>query len=177
MNRDEFDILDLTPDTELCAFKCADDDLNDFLLDESKDYQKEFLAKTYLVKHRDSGDISAYFSLLNDVIRLDETEKSVRNRINRKIPYSKQRNHYPAVKLGRLAVCETYAGIGVGAYVLDNLKFIFTHGNRTGCRFLTVDAYAAATGFYERNGFRFFTDADKDDDTRLMYFDLKDFAS
>ena len=59
---------------------------------------------------------------------------------------------------------------------LDSVKYLFTHGNRTGCRFLTVDALATATGFYEHNKFRFFTEKDKDDDTRLMYFDLKDFG-
>ena len=32
------------------------------------------------------------------------------------------------------------------------------------------------TMFYEHNKFRFFTEKDKDDDTRLMYFDLKDFG-
>ena len=41
---------------------------------------------------------------------------------------------------------------------------------------MTVDALNTATGFYERNDFRFFTEQDKDDDTRLMYFDLKDFC-
>ena len=176
MNRDEYDILDLAPETSLDAFRCAESDLNEFLIDESKDYQTELLARTYLIVHRESGNIAAYFSLLNDVIRLDETEKSVRNRINRKIPFSKQRNHYPAVKLGRLAVSEAFTGQGIGRYVLDNVKFIFTHGNRTGCRFFTVDALTTATGFYEKNSFRFFTDKDKDDETRLMYFDLKDFG-
>lgn len=49
--------------------------------------------------------------------------------------------------------------------------------NKLGCRFLTVDAVAAATGFYETKGnFRFFTEQDEGDDTRLMYFDLKDFG-
>ena len=177
MNRLDFDLLDLTQESELSAFECADADLNDFLLNEAKDYQSELLAKTYLLRNPQNNEIVAYYSLLNDVARLDETEKSVRNRINRKIPFAKQRTHYPAVKIGRLAVSKAYAGLGVGGMILRNLKFIFTHGNRTGCRFLTVDAYAAATGFYERNGFRFFTDADKDDDTRLMYFDLKDFGS
>ena len=38
------------------------------------------------------------------------------------------------------------------------------------------DALTTATGFYECNKFRFFTEKDKDDDTRLMYFDLKDFG-
>ena len=103
-------------------------------------------------------------------------QNSVRNRINRKIPFSKQRNHYPAVKVGRLAVNEEYAGQGIGRLILDSVKYVFTHGNRTGCRFVTVDALTTATGFYGRNKFRFFTEKDKDDDTRLMYFDLKDFG-
>lgn len=176
MNISDFDLLDLTPETDLHSFKCTEGDLNEFLIDESKDYQSELLAKTYLLVNPSNGDIVAYYSLLNDVIRLDETEKSVRNRINRKIPFSKQRKHYPAVKVGRLAVNEAYAGMGIGRLLLDSVKFIFTHGNRTGCRFLTVDALASATGFYERNNFRFFTEQDKEDDTRLMYFDLKDFG-
>lgn len=150
--------------------------MNEFLIEESKDYQLELLARTYLVVHKKTRVIAAYFSLLNDVIRLDETEKSIRNRINRKIPFSKQRKNYPAVKVGRLAVNETFAGQGIGRFILDNVKFIFTHNNRTGCRFLTVDALATATGFYENNKFRFFTDQDVNDDTRLMYFDLKDFG-
>ena len=175
MNRDEYDILDLTPDSNLDAFKCSEGDLNEFLIDESKGYQIELLARTYLVVHKQNGDIAAYFSLLNDVVRLNETEKSMRNRINRKIPFSKQRNHYPAVKIGRLAVSEAYAGQGIGRYIIDNVKIIFTHGNRTGCRFVTVDALATATGFYEQNNFRFFTEKDAHEYTRLMYFDLKDF--
>ena len=176
MNIADFDLVDLTLEVNLETFKCAESDLNEFLIDESKDYQAEFLAKTYLLINPANGDIVAYYSLLNDVIRLDETEKSIRNRINRKIPFSKQRSHYPAVKVGRLAVSETYVSMGIGRILLDSVKYIFTHGNRTGCRFLTVDALNTATGFYERNDFRFFTEQDKDDDTRLMYFDLKDFC-
>ncbi len=175
MNKEDYDIVDLFQDTVLESFKCTEEDLNDFLINDSKDYQKELLSRTYLVVNKLAGDIAAYFSLLNDVIKLDETEKKTRNRINRQIPYNKHRSHYPAVKLGRLAVDERYAGQGIGRYVLDNLKYIFTHGNRTGCRFLTVDALSSATGFYECNGFQFFTDTDKEDYTRLMYFDLKAF--
>ena len=176
MSLPDISIRVLTPETDLTAFKCAEGDLNEFLLDESKDYQTEYLAVTYLLVNSENGDIIAYYSLLNDVVRLNETEKSVRNRINRKIPFSKQRNHYPAVKVGRLAVSESYAGNGIGRLILDSVKYVFTHGNRTGCRFVTVDALTSATGFYGRNKFRFFTEKDKDDDTRLMYFDLKDFG-
>ena len=174
--RPKYSYQGLTPETNLEAFKCADGDLNDFLTDEAKDYEKELLAKTYLVVNEENGDLIAYFSLLNDTVRLEDTEKSMANRINRKIPNSKRRRHYPALKIGRLAVDTRYAGMGFGELILRTIRTMFRHGNRTGCRFLTVDALASATGFYEAKGnFRFFTDKDKDDDTRLMYFDLKDF--
>ena len=71
---------------------------------------------------------------------------------------------------------QQFARQGVGSLVIDNLLFLFSHGNRTGCRFLTVDAYAEATPFYERQGFRYFTHQDEADNTRLMFFDLKDFV-
>ena len=48
--------------------------------------------------------------------------------------------------------------------------------NKTGCRFLTVDAYKAAVPFYEKNGFVPLNDDDIDAPTRLLYFDLKDIA-
>lgn len=44
--------------------------------------------------------------------------------------------------------------------------------NKTGCRFLTVDAYLNAVPFYEKNGFRFMNAEDDDPHTRLMYYDL-----
>ncbi|MCQ2225529.1 MAG: GNAT family N-acetyltransferase, partial [Paludibacteraceae bacterium] len=48
-----------------------------------------------------------------------------------------------------------------------------TIDNKTGCRFLTVDAYLDAVPFYEKNGFSLLTTEDEDSTyTRLMYFDL-----
>ncbi|MBP5570063.1 MAG: hypothetical protein J6X46_03450, partial [Prevotella sp.] len=88
MSLPDISIRVLTPETDLTAFKCAEGDLNEFLLDESKDYQTEYLAVTYLLVNSENGDIIAYYSLLNDVVRLNETEKSVSNGINRKIPFS-----------------------------------------------------------------------------------------
>jgi hypothetical protein len=67
---------------------------------------------------------------------------------------------------------------GLGRQILDWLKILFLTANRTGCRFITVDAYnnPRTIDFYERNDFRFLTSADEKDDTRQMYFDLKPFA-
>ena len=46
--------------------------------------------------------------------------------------------------------------------------------NKTGCRFLTVDVYAAAVSFYDKNGFIPLNNEDVDSATRLLYFDLND---
>ena len=124
MNQEHLDLCNLTPSCSIEAFDCAEDDLNEFLKEESNDYQDELLAKTYLLMNAENGDVVAYYSLLNDVIRLENTEKSIRNRINRKIPFNKQRNHYPAVKVGRLAVDKSYAHQGIGRLILDSAKGI-----------------------------------------------------
>ena len=83
---------------------------------------------------------------------------------------------YPAVKLCRLAVDSSLKGQSIGTYLLNFIKSFFVVNNKTGCRFLTVDAYAAAIPFYQKNGFVPLNDDDKDSPTRLLYFDLRDIA-
>ncbi len=39
------------------------------------------------------------------------------------------------------------------------------------------NAELTAVPFYERNGFQCITESDKDDETRLMFFDLKNFIT
>lgn len=169
--------IQLSPETEIKPFRCAEADLNGFLFDDAKYFQKELMAVTYLIEDKDAGMTVAYFSLLADKITFNPDEKSVWNKLNRNIPNPKRRRSYPAVKIGRLAVNERYAGAGVGTFVLDSIKYTFTNVRRLGCRFLTVDALDSAIRFYEKNGFQFFTELDKDDETRLMFFDLKNFSS
>lgn len=131
------------------------------------------MAVTYLLEDVREEVTVAYFSLLADKISFNPDEKSVWNKLNRNIPNSKRRRNYPAVKLGRLAINERYAGEGIGTFILDSIKYAFTTVKRLGCRFLTVDALNSATSFYEKNGFQFFTELDKNDETRLMFYDLK----
>ena len=79
---------------------------------------------------------------------------------------------YPAVKLGRLGVSNEYKGQGVGRIIIDFLKIHFVTNNKTGCRFITVDAYDKSLQFYEKQGFSYLTDSDIGKDTRQMYYDL-----
>lgn len=177
MDFSKFSQIQLSSETQIKPFKCADDDLNGFLLDDAKYFQEELMAVTYLIEDNQKNVTVAYFSLLADKISFNPDEKSVWNKLNRNIPNPKRRRNYPALKIGRLAVNEVYAGTGVGTFVLDSIKYAFTSVKRLGCRFLTVDALNSATKFYEKNGFQFFTELDKEDETRLMFYDLKNFIS
>lgn len=168
------EIHQLTTDMPLLPFCCADKDLNDFLVQDAKNYFEDMMAVTYVVIDTKKKQTAAYFSLLNDKVAYDPQSKGIWNRINRHIHNNKRRRSYPSFKLGRLAVGEDYAHIGLGSYILSLIKRLYATSNRAGCRFLTVDAYSDATKFYEKNGFDYFTTLDVFDKTRLMYFDLKD---
>ena len=89
-----------------------------------------------------------------------------------KIPHKKQYFSYPAVKIGRLAVHTEFQKQGFGTQLIDFAKRFFVNKNRTGCRFITVDAYQESLLFYEKNGFEYLTYDDAKERTRLMYFDL-----
>jgi GNAT superfamily N-acetyltransferase len=172
-------LVRLRADTEIAEFDCGDDDLNEFLAVDAQQYLAQLLTVTYLVM--DCDKLAAFFSLSNDKLTCapdDTGAKKVWNRIQRRIPNIKRRRSYPAVKIGRLGVCETMQGGGVGQQILDWLKILFLTANRTGCRFITVDAYDApkTIHFYKANWFTFLSESDEGEDTRQMYFDLKPFA-
>ena len=101
------------------------------------------------------------------------------NRFRRKqgFPNEKRLKSYPAVKLCRLAVDKQAKGNQIGSGLLDYIKSMFVINNKTGCRFITVDAYLDAIPFYEKNGFRMMNLEDDDPHTRLMYFDLMDLVA
>ena len=166
----------LSSTTDIKSFQCADQDLTEFLYEDAKHFQKELMAVTYLLEHMEQNKTAAYFSLLADKITFSSENKSAWNKLNRVIPNSKRRKSYPAVKIGRLAVHEEYSGQGLGTLILDNIKYAFANVMRIGCRFITVDALQSAIPFYQQNGFQFITETDTDDQTRLMFFDLKKFS-
>ncbi len=170
MNFDKFVFRQINGETEIKSFDCGDADLNDFLSNDAINYYKSMMALTYLIEDKDKT--VAYYSLLNDKIVFDPENRSFWNRINRKIANSKRRKEYPAVKIGRLAVSKDYAGLHIGTAIILQIKHLFAAMRVSACRFITVDAYAAAVPFYERNGFMFLTEKDANSETRAMYFDL-----
>lgn len=177
MDFSKFTFRQIETGTEIKSFDCGDTDLNDFLISDAKNYLQAMMALTYLLEDNVECKTVAYYSLLNDKIVFDPEEKHFWNRLNRRIVNSKRRKEYPAVKIGRLAVSKDYAGNHIGEAILLQVKHMFATMRRSACRFITVDAYAAAVPFYEKCGFMFLSDKDKNSKTRAMYFDLINFVN
>ena len=171
----------LNPADTIRPFDCGDADLNGFLLEENPTvpnathHSIELLATTYLIEDPDANNTIAYFSLSNDTIDRTFVDKATWNRLSRDIPNLKRRSTRPAVKLGRLGVSIPYQSAGWGTKILNFLKDWFTNENKTGCRYITVDALVSKISFYEKNGFKILVKPAEDDETVLMYYDLKKF--
>lgn len=177
MDFSNFTFRQIEADTEFKLFDCGDADLNDFLVSDAKNYLCAMMALTYLLEDNVQNKTVAFYSLLNDKIVFDPEEKRFWNKLNRKIVNSKRRKEYPAVKIGRLAVSKDYAGNHIGEAILLQIKHMFATMRRSACRFITVDAYSAAVPFYEKCGFMFLSEKDRNSITRAMYFDLINFGN
>jgi len=172
MDLSEFRHTRLIPGHQLKPFNCNDTDLNDFFFNEAKNYQEGLLAVTYIIET--ISETVAFYSLLNDKIAMEDfdTNSQWYKKISNRLPKNKRHKSYPAMKIGRLGVSANYQGMGIGNMIIDYLKQLFISNNRTGCKFITVDAYRQSLRFYEKNDFEYLTTEDASDDTRLMYFDL-----
>jgi len=152
-------------------FSCGDDDLDDFIHNDAAIHKAELIAETYCFSFVEALEVPAAFvSLLNDSLALSS------NRLRRMVDNRVRRyKDYPAVKIGRLGVHAAVTRLRVGSTIVDIIKELFTTNNRTGCRFITVDAYnkPPVLAFYQRNGFDFLLPDRTEGDTRIMFFDLK----
>ena len=180
MNRqlieETYEMRKLNISEKIKSFDCGDTDLNDFILNESFLYREALLAVSYVLENKIGQQTVAYFSLANDRISLSDFEnKTEFNRFRKhRFVNEKRLKSYPAAKICRLGVDLSVKGQSIGSFLLNFIKSYFVIENKTGCRFLTVDAYAAAVPFYEKNGFIPLNNEDVDSATRLLYFDLND---
>jgi len=171
-------------------FDCGDEDLNDFFKNDANDFDKEMLGKSYCFTHK--KDIICIFTISNDAIKRNEIPADSYKEVKKDIPKEKPRlRSYPAVLIGRLGVKKNFEGQGIGTQVMDFIKaWIASEKNKTGCRFLVVDAYNNEKGlrFYKKyNDFVYLIENEKSEaeylniklkdgehlHTRKMYFDLK----
>ena len=141
----------------LPKFDCGDEDLNEFFHKDAIKWQEELMSP-----------------------------KSFWRKIKKNFPHQKHRNDYPAVKIGRFAVDKHFSCQPEhwGTKAMNFIKEWMVSDNKTGCCFLTVDAYPKAVTFYLKNGFKFlgndeelryneFLSNPNPETTIAMYFNLK----
>ncbi len=164
-------LVRLTSETQLANFDCGDEDLNKFLVEDAKGFLDKRIANSFILD--DNGGIAAYFCLLNDKISKQEVTNSQWKKIKNRFPGGKQFSSYPAIKIGRFAVSSRHKGQQIGSMLMNIIKDMLDAGdNFSAYRFITVDAYLTAVGFYEKNGFVKLTQKLENDHTRLMFFDM-----
>jgi hypothetical protein len=170
----EFNIRKLKAEEQVTFFDCGDNDLNDFILNEAFFYRQARLAETYIIERRTNKEVVGYFSLANDKISLSDFEsKTEFNRFRKKRFVNEKRlKSYPAVKICRLGIATSMKGQHLGTFILDFIKSYFIEDNKTGCRFITVDAYEAAITFYMKNKFVVLKRIEPNSPTQLLYYDL-----
>ncbi len=157
-------------------FDCGDDDLNDFLLSKSIEYSKENLATTFVIENTDVT--VAYYSVFNDSVNtqdLNFASKSAALRFVKELVSHPKRHlkYYPAIKIGRLAVNNTIQKKGIGKTIINAIiDYAIESNDKCACKIITVDAYSQSLLFYERQGFKYFSDSDLEKDTRQMYLNL-----
>ena len=173
-----------------CGSSEDEQDLNDFFTNDAIPYQQKLLGKTYLFRSRkDTKEIVTAFTLANDSIRLTNklAEEYKEIFLEDTDLRDKSIKRFPDVLIGRLGTSTKFAHQGYGSAVMDFIKNLFRESNKTGCRFIIVDALnnADTLHYYERNGFRYLVEDERLEakyvgigvghlplHTRLMYFDL-----
>lgn len=193
LDRCSFHVLDRETIKECQPFTCGNDDLDDFFQHDAPLYDFQMLGKSYCFRlDADKSVIVCAFTVSNDSIRVDSLPNSREKKVEKHIPYVKQMRRYPGVLIGRLGISTAFSHRGIGSELMDFIKSWFLDSrNKTGCRFIIVDAYneKAPLGYYLKNGFKFLFSTEEQEaaftgqpagnqlKTRLMYFDLMDLTA
>lgn len=141
--------------------------LKTFLQRDAKRFNDTDLGRTYVAVSAD-GRVRGYVTLVCGQIVAD----GLRERAEiADFAYE----HFPAVKLARLAVDARLQGHGLGKALLTLAVGIVKDEirPRVGCRFVVLDAKHPSIQFYERHGFTLLdTTANREARQPVMYMDL-----
>lgn len=151
----------------------TDRDLEEFIRDDAERHFRDKIAVTYcLIEESAPTTPIAFATLQNDAIIVEKDNP---------LPELGDSYHYPAypaVKIGRLGVVLEMQGKQMGKLMLHLIKLLMLDANRTGCRFLTVDARKDRKNrenvipFYAKCGFSVLSCRASTSKYTPMYFDL-----
>jgi GNAT superfamily N-acetyltransferase len=172
MNLRELKIRKLSARKQLNDFETGFEAVDEYFYEDAFKRHSELLTKVYLVTYEKK--LVAFFTLSNDKITLEDVENEECWKKFRTAHFPDDTNSvsFSALMIGYLGVDKRSQNLGIGGYLLNHIKAKSKNLSLSGARFLTVNSYREAFDFYLKNGFDFITEADKEYDTRLMYFDL-----
>lgn len=147
-------------------FSCDNSDLDDFFANDALLYHQRLLGKTYLFCLKENPDIIvSAFTLSNDSIRITNkfNEDFKEQFLDNTELTEKNLRRYPAVLIGRIGTNKDFSSKGIGTAVMDFIKSWFRTENKTGCRFIIVDAYntPGTIRYYLKNDFQFLIDDER----------------
>ena len=176
------------------SFSCGNSDMDDFFLRDAFEYATFKMGRSFCFRLSASPNIIVcIFTISNDSIRIYDLPRSRKDHMLRITHHHKRLNRYPGILIGRIAVNEQFARMGIGSEVLDFIKEWFSDEQYLpGCRFVIVDAIndAQTLQFYHKNDFVFLFSSEKQEElytslhkgtenthndclrTRIMYYDL-----
>ena len=177
---DEHGILEAVEDFSIFdGFSCGHCGIDNFLLKHAEKNQDELLLRVYSYRLNLSDDDEsvfsepvAYVSMYNSVQNLehyDIDEKGLNG------PHAEDFGRsFPSVGLCNLAVKSEYQRNSIGTNILNLIKRIFVTNNKTGCRFISIQAIAdpGIVKFYTKNDFEPTSAAAYGGDTVPMFCDL-----
>ena len=169
-------------------FTCGNDDLVDFFQNDSIAYAENLFGKTYCFQMKGNvKELLCAFTVSNASIFTMLLPNARKKKVAKNVSHVKRDLIYPAVLIGRLGISTRYQQHHIGTELMNFIKSWFVDSsNKTGCRYLIVDAYNSdiPLAFYKKNGFDFiFSTEEQEKDyrkivsdeplrTRLMFFDL-----
>jgi len=137
----------LIESSDVSSFRCSEyRDLEEFLRDDAKNYQREKVATTYLVYSEDV--LVGYYSIAMGCVVSEQVQDLIGE-----IRYPPKK--YPVLLLAKMATQDGLRGQGVGQEMLAQVfSTAFRLCPHVGCRFIKVDAKnnQRTIHFYEKYG-------------------------
>lgn len=167
-------IRHIGPGDSFAGFKLGDaafTPLKTFITRHAKAYEDRGLARTYAAFNEADSRLVGYITLVCGEVVTGDGDDPLIQENGLKYLY----NHYPAIKIARLAVDHRYRKIKLGQ-VLVELAFGVAKDvicPAVGCRFIMVDSKQASVNFYAKCGFTLLdTPENRSRDEPVMYVDL-----
>jgi ribosomal protein S18 acetylase RimI-like enzyme len=166
----EIDIREIQPGDKLTGLSLGSPEftpLKTFLQRKARKFHECGLGRTYVacVGNR----VVAYITIVCGQIDADCQVKSKADADD----YSYE--HFPAVKIARLAVDKDYREANLGRKLVNLALGIVKDSicPKAGCRFVVVDSKASAVGFYKKCGFTFLdTEDNRTRPESIMFVDM-----